>query len=83
MSKRYKLNSMLSPEIPLIIGTYDECVAKQSEYGMSGAMLTKISESKICECKECRGYVVHSSDCAVHNEPAMKNGKCDCGINAT
>ena len=22
----------------------------------------------------------HSSDCAVHNEPAMPNGPCDCGV---
>lgn len=24
----------------------------------------------------------HASDCAVHNAPAMKAGKCDCGFTA-
>jgi hypothetical protein len=24
--------------------------------------------------------VIHASDCAVHNEPAMPNGPCDCGV---
>lgn len=23
--------------------------------------------------------ILHDSDCAVHNEPAMPNGPCDCG----
>lgn len=27
--------------------------------------------------------VTHSSDCAVHNEPALPNGPCDCGANLT
>ena len=28
-----------------------------------------------CQCNECRP---HTSDCAVHNEPAYPNGPCDC-----
>jgi len=28
-----------------------------------------------CQCDECRP---HTSDCAVHNEPAYPKGPCDC-----
>lgn len=31
-----------------------------------------------CGCKACE-TIDHASDCAVHNEPAYPNGKCDCG----
>lgn len=31
-----------------------------------------------CQCPECK-VVLHSSDCALHNEPAHPNGKCNCG----
>lgn len=35
-----------------------------------------------CKCDACKS-VLHKSDCAVHNEPANKNGNCDCGaVNA-
>ncbi len=36
-----------------------------------------------CECPKCRelGFGLgHKSDCAVHNEPAMPQGPCDCGM---
>lgn len=33
-----------------------------------------------CMCVACRDGVIHASDCAVHNEPAMPAGTCDCGI---
>ena len=33
----------------------------------------------ICQCDACRGVIVHRSDCAVHNEPALLNAACDCG----
>jgi hypothetical protein len=33
---------------------------------------------KGCQCGECK-EIKHSSDCAVHNEPAMDKGKCTCG----
>jgi hypothetical protein len=32
-----------------------------------------------CQCPACRP-TVHASDCAVHNEPAMPRGPCDCGV---
>ena len=25
------------------------------------------------------GWCGHASDCAIHNEPALENGECDCG----
>jgi hypothetical protein len=37
-----------------------------------------------CQCAECvklrkeTDYSGHLSDCAVHNDPAYPNGKCDC-----
>jgi len=31
-----------------------------------------------CKCDECK-ILLHKSDCAVHNEPACENGKCNCG----
>ncbi len=81
--KRYKLISDLTPDVPVIIGTLDECIEKQSEYGIASVFLTKIVESRMCECDSCKGYIGHNSDCGVHNEPAMRNTKCDCGVNAT
>ncbi len=33
---------------------------------------------KICGCGSCTEEYQHQSDCAVHNMPAMPNGKCDC-----
>lgn len=35
--------------------------------------------SVICQCCSCQGVIVHSSDCAVHNEPAQLTGACTCG----
>lgn len=39
-----------------------------------------------CQCEEClklpEGFS-HESCCAVHNEPAMPKGKCDCGLRYT
>jgi hypothetical protein len=32
-----------------------------------------------CQCNACKNGITHSSDCAVHNEPAYINGPCDCG----
>ncbi|AJW98884.1 hypothetical protein BM43_3026 [Burkholderia gladioli] len=31
-----------------------------------------------CQCPACSGGAAHASDCAVHNEPAMPRGPCDC-----
>lgn len=40
------------------------------------------AEPQTCQCPACREGVPHASDCAVHNEPAYPNGKCDCGARA-
>ena len=41
--------------------------------------ITAIKEAlSSCQCPECK-VVLHASDCAVHNEPAYPNGKCNCG----
>lgn len=34
--------------------------------------------NKYCQCNACKSGLIHSSDCAVHNEPAIPNGDCDC-----
>lgn len=44
----------------------------------SSAVLSGTREH--CMCVACRDGVVHASDCAVHNEPAMPAGPCDCGV---
>ncbi len=31
-----------------------------------------------CMCVACEEGTIHKSDCAVHNEPAERNGECDC-----
>lgn len=33
-----------------------------------------------CQCPACINGIIHDSDCAVHNEPAYPNGKCNCRI---
>ena len=38
----------------------------------------EVSERTICSCGSCTTEYQHQSDCAVHNMPAMPNGKCDC-----
>jgi hypothetical protein len=35
-----------------------------------------------CECEECKKLPLglgHTSDCAVHSEPAYPKGECNCG----
>jgi hypothetical protein len=32
-----------------------------------------------CQCPDCLKDGGHMSDCAVHNEPALPKGACDCG----
>jgi hypothetical protein len=32
-----------------------------------------------CQCDACKDGVIHSSDCAVHNEPTEPAGTCSCG----
>ena len=33
-----------------------------------------------CQCDACYNGIKHSSDCAVHNEPAYPNEDCTCGV---
>ncbi|WP_249183276.1 hypothetical protein [Burkholderia cenocepacia] len=37
------------------------------------------SATEHCQCPACRTGVIHASDCAVHNAPALPRGACDCG----
>ena len=34
---------------------------------------------KACQCGSCNP-TPHKSDCAVHNEPALPKGECNCGV---
>ena len=43
-------------------------------------MLKGTGSDEHCQCNACKNGVVHTSCCAVHNEPAYPNGPCDCGI---
>lgn len=38
----------------------------------------QVLTGKICGCGECSADYQHKSDCAVHNEPALPKGECDC-----
>ena len=38
-----------------------------------------ILEPSTCNCGQCGR--MHKSDCAVHNEPALPKGQCDCEDN--
>ena len=39
----------------------------------------KMTEVRLaCQCEECRIGILHKSDCAVHNGPALPKGKCSC-----
>lgn len=33
-----------------------------------------------CQCHACRQGLLHDSDCAVHNMPALPNGPCNCSV---
>ena len=37
----------------------------------------KARSDQWCQCLECKDYA-HKSNCAVHNEPALPKGECDC-----
>lgn len=56
-----------------------ECNA--SNHGiMCSCMVNRIKpayDARQCQGDECLDFT-HKSDCAVHNEPALPNGKCDC-----
>jgi len=43
--------------------------------------IDNISDPEKCNCSECKKGYSHKSDCAVHNEPAERNGVCDCKCN--
>ena len=47
--------------------------------------LPEQNEPEHCMCEACKDGIIHDSDCAVHNMPAMPNGECDCSVkdNAT
>lgn len=38
----------------------------------------KNTDSESCQCNACKATGPHTSDCAVHNAPAMEPGPCNC-----
>ena len=42
------------------------------------AIKEALAQPEGCQCPECQ-IKPHTSDCAVHNEPAYPKGRCDCG----
>ena len=42
------------------------------------AIKAALAQPEGCQCPECQ-IKPHTSDCAVHNEPAYPKGRCDCG----
>ncbi|MDR8026463.1 hypothetical protein KPA93_24815 [Burkholderia cenocepacia] len=47
---------------------------------LSCAPRTDVAEAAHCQCPACCGGVIHASDCAVHNAPALPRAPCDCGV---
>lgn len=47
---------------------------------LSRAPRTEMAEAAHCQCPACCGGVIHASDCAVHNAPALPRAPCDCGV---
>lgn len=47
-----------------------------------GATIGEITVDGVHECYTCEDVVclTHTSDCAVHNAPALPPGPCDCGL---
>lgn len=43
--------------------------------------MRELTREDVCGCEACQTDFphIHSSDCAVHNEPAEPKGSCSCG----
>jgi len=59
-------------------------VVEEAGYSTNGRTLLDAVKSLVaaktgCQCVACKRDGQHDSDCAVHNEPAIPNGPCDCG----
>lgn len=60
----------------------DELVRKyvEAQPAERGDALKKVEpvDRQHCQCPSCVDGIIHDAGCAVHNEPAMKIGPCDC-----
>ena len=54
--------------------------AEQGEAYQIGYEAGQEGRQDHCMCDSCKGGDLHASDCAVHNEPAMRNEQCDCRV---
>ncbi|CBJ38279.1 protein of unknown function [Ralstonia solanacearum CMR15] len=52
--------------------------ARSSMREAAGVLEDK-QQAEHCQCAACKNGVLHASDCAVHNGPALPVGQCDCG----
>ncbi|GAB3416838.1 hypothetical protein NX774_12025 [Massilia agilis] len=58
-----------------------------TRYGLIGSLMNPMSHGAYYRVEDVQALLatkaaqpaVHASDCAMHNEPAMPNGPCDCG----
>ena len=56
----------------------DDCKIKIDDNEISIAEIREfIKKENRCQCDECKTKI-HSSSCAVHNEPALPKGECNC-----
>ena len=57
--------------------------AKPEPLRVSAASAAGIPSREICGCGHCTPEITHASDCAVHSEPTLPAGACDCGADAS
>ena len=56
-----------------------ECVIAFAKDLLAAAPTPAAQDKGHCMRPACRDGVIHASDCAVHNAPALPTGTCDCG----
>lgn len=67
------VKSHFNDKLTMLFDWYGE----DSELEIPNYSQTKV-DADGCQCNECKKGYKHTSDCAVHNEPAERNGDCTC-----
>lgn len=73
-------NAVIEKSYLLVVqgNNQDDCKIKIDGDEVSIAEIREfIKQKSRCECFYCK-IKVHSSSCAVHNEPALPKGECNC-----
>lgn len=57
---------------------YDGRIIEKAYKAINKALAEQPAQPEGCQCPACK-VTPHTSDCAVHNEPAYPKGGCNCG----